>query len=292
MAKPVIYFHVGYARAESTFLQKMVFPALDGLQYIQHRNFRALASAKDRFKGEKVLISHEADGNIFDRCDKAWETFGSQIVISVRRHDILAESAYRIDVKNGHTYRFPDFLDIKDDQGVRKIKDWTYLNILEYAEKLTGKKPLLLIFEDYINDPGFYLDTLCAYLGCDIDRAKLGHMPPHNIYSDKQLRLRRQFSQRYLSPKASKKRLINNSLESLTKWEKLKRKFIVSTSKVFMLVARLLPASLLDDEPLIDEQHSQPLRDFFAPDWAACFEFVEQQSMRLNVARNKEVTWN
>ena len=64
MAKPVIYFHVGYARAESTFLQKVVFPALDGLQYIQHRNFRALASAKDRFKGEKVLISHEADGNI------------------------------------------------------------------------------------------------------------------------------------------------------------------------------------------------------------------------------------
>lgn len=291
MAKPVSYFHVGYARAASTFLQKTVFPALVGLQYIPRNNFRVRESEKRRFKQDKILMSREAGEYIFDRCDKVWQTFESKIIVSVRRHDVLAESTYRLYTKNGHTFRFADFLDINDDQGVRKIKDWTYLNVLEYAEKLTGEKPLLLIFEDYINDPNFYIDTLCAYLGCDIDRAKLSDKPVHKSYSDKQLRLRRQFTQRFLSPVESKKRLLSKDIENYNKWNNFKDTAVIRMSGILMRMARFLPSSLLDDEPLIDSKHSNAIREFFAPDWAACFDFVEQQSERLKVTRNKEVVW-
>ena len=291
MAEPITFFHVGYARAASTFLQKTVFPALTGLQYIPRNNFRVRESEKRRFNKNKVLMSREAGEYIFDRCDKVWEVFESKMIVSVRRHDKLAESTYRLYAKNGYTFRFPEFLDVKDDKGVRKIKDWTYLNVLEHAEELTGSKPLLLIFEDYINDPDFYIDSLCAYLQCNIDRSKLSDKVVHKSYSDKQLRLRRQFSQRFLSPEESWRRLVNDDLENYTPWKNLKDKMLVRISGLFMRLARFIPDSFLDEEPLLDSNHSKAIKEFFAPDWNACFDYVEKQSELLGVQRNKEVSW-
>jgi len=291
MAAAQTFFHVGYARAASTFLQKTVFPALVGLQYIPRNNFRVAEREKRRFKDDKILMSREAGEYIFDRCDKVWEIFNSKIIISVRRHDKLAESTYRLYAKNGHTFRFPDFLDPEHDAGVRKIRDWTYMNVVEYAEKLTGEKPLLLIFEDYINDPEFYIDSLCAYLGCGIDRAHLSHKPVHKSYSDKQLRLRRQFSQKYLSPEISKQRLLDTELADYTKWKNFKEKVLVRVSGIFMRLARFAPDSWLDGEPLLDAEHSRKIKQFFEPDWQQCFDYVDEQSTRLGVNRNKDISW-
>lgn len=285
------FFHVGYARAASTFLQKTVFPALDGIQYIPRNNFRVRESEKQRFRARKVLMSREAGEYIFDRCDRVWDVFRSKIIISVRRHDVLAESTYRLYAKNGHTFRYVDFLDPKDDQGVRKIRDWTYMNVVDHAERLTGTKPLLLIFEDYINDPEFYINSLCAYLDCDIDRSRLSHTPVHKSYSDKQLRLRRQFSQTYLSPQQSKQRLLNTELADYTKWKNFKEKVLVRVSGLFMRLARFAPESWLDEEPLLDSDHSEKIRVFFQPDWHRCFDYVEAQSTRLGVKRTKEIDW-
>jgi len=100
---PQTYFHVGYARAASTFLQKTVFPALSGIQYIPRNNFRVREIEKKRFKSKKILMSREAGEYIFDRCDRVKDIFGSKIIISVRRHDVLAASTYRLYAKNGHT---------------------------------------------------------------------------------------------------------------------------------------------------------------------------------------------
>jgi len=75
MSVPETFFHVGYARAASTFLQKTVFPALMGIQYIPRNNFRVRESEKKRFKDSKVLMSREAGEYIFDRCQKVHEIF-------------------------------------------------------------------------------------------------------------------------------------------------------------------------------------------------------------------------
>lgn len=285
------FFHVGYARAASTFLQKTVFPALQGLQYIPRNNFRVREREKKRFRADKILMSREAGEYIFDRCDRVKEVFGSKIIISVRRHDKLAESTYRLYAKNGHTFRFPDFLDVDKDEGVRKVRDFTYMNVVRHVEETTGEKPLLLIFEDYINDPEFYIDTLCAYLDCGINKEKLSHKPVHKSYSDKQLRLRRQFSQKYLSPQESKQRLVNTELADYTKLKNFKEKVLVRVSGIFMRLARFAPDSWLDDEALLDKAHSSKIADYFSKDWDECFSYVETQSNELGIKRNKEVTW-
>jgi hypothetical protein len=289
MSKLQTFFHVGYARAASTFLQKTIFPALTGLQYIPRNNFRVRESEKRRFKADKILMSREAGEYIYDRCDKVQQVFDSKIIISVRRHDVLAASTYRLYAKNGHTFRHHEFLDVVNNNGVRKVEDFTYMRLVKYVEEQTGSKPLLLIFEDYISDPEFYIDSVCAYLQCGIDKAKLSQRAVHKSYSDKQLRLRRQFSDKYLSAEKNKAELDNTKLEDYTRWKNLKEKVLVRVSGIFMRLARFAPDSWLDDEPLLIESHSKAIRDYFADDWAQCYEYVEQQSLELNVKRNKPV---
>lgn len=289
MSKLQTFFHVGYARAASTFLQKTIFPALTGLQYIPRNNFRVRESEKRRFKADKILMSREAGEYIYDRCDKVQQVFDSKIIISVRRHDVLAASTYRLYAKNGHTFRHHEFLDVVNNNGVRKVEDFTYMRLVKYVEEQTGSKPLLLIFEDYISDPEFYIDSVCAYLQCGIDKAKLSQRAVHKSYSDKQLRLRRQFSDKYLSAEKNKAELDNTKLEDYTRWKNLKEKVLVRVSGIFMRLARFAPDSWLDDEPLLIESHSKAIRDYFADDWAQCYEYVEQQSLELNVKRNRPV---
>ena len=69
MSERQTYFHIGYARAASTFLQKAVFPALTGIQYIPRNRFRVRESEKQRFKDNKILMSREAGRRIYQRCD-------------------------------------------------------------------------------------------------------------------------------------------------------------------------------------------------------------------------------
>lgn len=286
---PQTYFHVGYARAASTFLQKTVFPALQGIQYIPRNNFRVREKEKKRFKQNKILMSREAGEFIYDRCDKVKEIFASKIIVSVRRHDVLAASTYRLYAKNGHTFRHNEFLDVDNNQGVRKLEDFNYMNLLNHIEETTGEKPLLLIFEDFISDQKFYIDSLCAFLECDIDRSKLTKKAVHKSYTDKQLRLRRQFSDKYLSPERNRAQLAKVTAESKFGFSKFKDKLIVHSAGWFMRLAKFAPDSWLNDEPLLIDSHSKAIKDYFADDWAACYEYVEKQSSELGVSRNTPV---
>lgn len=267
-------------------MQKTVFPALTGLQYIPRNNFRVRESEKKRFKADKILMSREAGEYIVDRCDRVKDVFGSKIIISVRRHDALAASTYRLYVKNGNTFRFTQFLDIDNNKGVRKLEDFTYMNLVQHIERTTGTKPLLLIFEDYINDPDFYIDTLCAYMQCGVDKSKLSQKAVHKSYTDKQLRIRRQLADKYLPQEQNKAALDQSHIGDFTKLKSMKDNFMIRISGLFMRLARFAPDSWLNDEPLIDQAHMQRVRDHFADDWVACYEYVEQQSIELGIGRN------
>ena len=233
-------------------------------------------------------MSREAGEYIFDRCDRVLETFNSKIIISVRRHDRLAASTYRLYAKNGHTFRHDKFLDVVNDDGVRKLADFTYMNLVNHVEKTTGSKPLLLIFEDYLHDPQFYMESLCAFLECDYDQNKLSHRAVHKSYSDKQLRLRRQFSEKYLSRETNKANLDATSIDDFNKWSSFVDKVKIRLSGIFMRLVKFAPDSWLDDEPLLIDSHSDAIREYFASDWQACYDYVEQQSLELGVKRYKE----
>ena len=280
------YFHVGYARAASTFLQKTVFPALKGIQYIPRNRFRVREKEKKRFRAPKVLMSREAGRYIYQRTDDVKAVFNSKIMVSLRRHDTLVASSYRLQAKNGHTIRLPQFLDIENDSGVARLDEFNFMKYIQYAEQSSGEKPLVLLFEDYLADPDFYLDSLCAWLECDIDRSAITHKPVHKSYSDKQLRLRRQFSDRFLDPALDHAVYRSETLADHSRWRSFKHRLVLWFTGIFMRLARFAPDSWLDDEPLMSKEYLQQIRAHYADDWAACQAYVEEQSIRLGVKRN------
>lgn len=285
MSECQTYFHVGYARAASTFLQKTVFPALTGIQYIPRNRFRVRESEKKRFRADKILMSREAGEFIYQRCDDVRRIFNSKIIISLRRQDALASSLYRLQAKNGHTIRFSRFLDLENNQGTQKIEEFEYMRLIRYLEEKYGEPPLVLIFEDYLSDPDFYIQTLCRFLDCGVDSEKLDHRPVHKSYSDKQLRLRRQLSDLFISQERDYQRMSGMTLESHNWGYTIRHRFVLWFTGIFMRLARFAPDSWLNDEPLIEEGQLQKVRDYYASDWQACRDYVEEQSRRLGVQR-------
>ncbi|MEO0369021.1 MAG: hypothetical protein AAF197_09590 [Pseudomonadota bacterium] len=285
MANRQTFFHVGYARAASTFLQKIVFPALRGIQYVPRNRFRVREKEKKRFREDKILMSREAGQYIYERTDDVKRIFGSKILISLRRHDALAASTYRLQAKNGHTLRFKQFLDVENDQGVWKIADFEYMALINYIIEKYDEKPLVLLFEDYLAHPDYYIDTLCKWLDCDIERSALSKKAVHGSYSDKQLRLRRQFSERFLDASHDHERYSSETLASHTPWRAFKHRCVLWFTGIFMRLARFAPDSWLNDEPLIEERDLQEVREFYTEDWQKCLDYVAEQSERIGVPR-------
>ena len=277
------YFHVGYARAASTFLQKAVFPALTGLQYIPRNRFRVRESEKKRFKSNKILMSREAGQRIFGRCDDVYRIFNSRVIISLRRHDSLIASNYRLHVKRGHSTRFDKYLDLEHDQGIWKLEELEFMRLIRHVEEATGEKPIVLIFEDYIRDPDYYLASLCASLGCGLDEQKLSHKPVHKSYNDKQLRLRRQFADKFKGNERDQKTPEVSSSSDNKVWAWLKRRSLLWVSAIFMRIVKFAPDSWLSDEPLIDRDRLIQIREKFQADWQACEQYVAQQNQALGI---------
>jgi len=256
-----------------------------GIQYIPRNRFRVRESEKKRFNSDKILMSREAGKRIFSRCDEAWEVFNSRIIISLRRHDTLVASNYRLHIKRGHSTRFAQYLDLDNDHGVWKKEQFKYMDLIEHVEKTTGQKPIVLIFEDYITDPDYYIRLLCAGLECDIDQKILSHKPVHKSYTDKQLRLRRQCAE-FFGNRDFDQNLPENTTEKHGRFlQYTKRRLMLWSSALFMLAAKITPESWVSDEELIDKTHLAKIKEFYQDDWQACIEYVEQQANELSVTR-------
>lgn len=286
MSERQTYFHIGYARAASTFLQKAVFPALTGIQYIPRNRFRVRESEKKRFTHDKVLMSREAGRRIFSRCDDVWQTFNSRIVISLRRHDALVASNYRLHIKRGHSTRFEQYLDLENDQGVWKTDQFDYMRLIQHVEKTTGQKPIVLIFEDYIADPDYYIALLCAALDCGIDRQALSHKPVHKSYTDKQLRLRRQCAA-YVGNRDFDQNLPHNTSGKHGRvMQYVIRRLMLWSSALFMLGAKFIPESWVKDKELIDKARLAEIREHYKSDWLACEQYVAAQAADLGISKS------
>lgn len=286
MSERQTFFHVGYARAASTFLQKAVFPALTNLQYIPRNRFRVREREKKRFQADKILMSREAGKHIVERCDRVHEIFGSKIVISLRRQDTLAASNYRLHTKKGHTVRFEQYLDLENDDGFWKRDEFRYMKLINHVEKSTGQKPIVLIFEDYINDPKFYLKLLCAALGCGIDSNAIGTDIVHKSYSDKQLRLRRQVADWFANKNNPDEHLKNKTPQGDSVANFFRYRALLWSSAIFMRLANYAPTSWLSDEPLIQPERLKQVKEYYAEDWQACINYVKDQALELGVTRN------
>ncbi len=265
-----IFFHVGLGKTGTKFLQDQVFPYFRDIEYI-HRNYRYKRAPQIiKFgKSDRYLVSREFDQQFEREVSKFAKSFpDTTIIIVFRRQDQWIASQYRRFVKNGHFIPFEEFFDVKNDRGLFKKTDLTYMRYLEIIERHFTKEPLILLYQDLVDDPMGFIDKIAERVGVSYDNSKINLKRKHTSYSEKQLKVLRSVG-KFVNVKKDESGGIFKTMLS---------RFYTNTIRYNTLyLAKYLPDSMVDDDPLIPAEQLREVREYFEDDWNAILKTVSGQ---------------
>jgi hypothetical protein len=266
-----IFFHVGLARAASTYLQHKVFPHFKGVHYIPPNHYRRYQDIIAATTAPKYLVSREFDQRLESESRKFAHVFPeARIILVLRSSESWIASRYRQLVKNGYALSFPEFFDIEHDTGLWKLSDasmWTKIKIIETSFR---HNPLVLFQEDLATAPFAFFDMLARFMDSAYDRERISLKPFHTSYSDKQLTVMLRVSKYVFSM---------HPTHGHTRWSQwVRRRMRLVACYGILYPAALVPAALVLRQPLIAPQTLEKIKDFFAEDWHRCQEYALQHN--------------
>lgn len=264
---PEIYFHVGLGKTGTTFLQYQVFTELKGIQYIQRTRYKKAKTIIAKGKSSKYLVSREFDQQFEKEIKDFASTYPNTTAIMVlRRHDSWIASQYRRAIKNGFTYTFNEFIDLKNDNGFFKIKDLTYYNMILLLEKHFTKKPIVLLYDDMKNDPKKFITYLCEQMDASINVEQLNLKPKHPSYNEKQLTAIFWLSKRV---NIKKERVFKNEIAHI-----FHRLYLSVWRYGTLYLAKMLPISWFSQEILPTRENLLMVKKHFEVDWEFCVKYI------------------
>ncbi len=270
-----IFLHTGLAKTGTKFLQHKFFPKLEGVNYIPKNKYHKAFALIEKSKARKILVSQEFDQQFDDELKKWAEIYPqTKIIIVFRRQDSWFASEYRRFVKNGFQGSFTDFIDLRSDKGYFKIKDGLYMPKIRLAEKLFKNPPLVLIYEEFKNEPMKFLKKISLFLGAEFNAGKLDFSPKHKSYEEKQLKLMQKLAPRF-----------GVGLIKYDDNNRLKRFFQRLGQMIpryaILYGAFLVPDKFLPAEPLIPKNELDEIRNFYGDDWQKTLQYAAESQKKL-----------
>ncbi len=264
---PEIYFHVGLGKTGTTFLQYQVFTQLKGIKYIQRTQYKNAKKIIAQGGANKYLVSREFDQQLESEVRKFAATYPNTTAIIVfRRHDTWLASQYRRAIKNGFTYTFNEFIDLKNDTGFFKIKDLTYYDMILLLEKYFTKKPIVLFYEDMKSDPKTFINHLCKKIGARVNVEQLNLNPKHQSYTKQQLKAMYWLSKRI---NLKKERIFKSEVVHF-----LHRLYLSIWRYGTLYVAKMLPKRWFSQEILPTRENLLMVKNYFEVDWELCKNYI------------------
>jgi hypothetical protein len=268
-------------KTASTWLQHRFFPRLEGVYNVPRRHYRRYPEVIGRGEHANYVVSREFDRQFEREVTRFAGHFphaGSVLIL--RRHDGYVASQYRRFIKNANYAEFRDFLDLDHDRGVWKQDEIRYLPLLRLLESLFERPPLVLFHQELIDDPHRVLGAMAEYAGATYRREEIDLGRVHPSHSEKQLKVMRAITRRL--PWRPRPRPENR----LLRWLQVRTRLL--TVHVALGAARLVPAGLMDREPLIPPDQLLRIREFYASDWEACRAYAaESNSLALGRRRGE-----
>lgn len=262
-----IYFHVGLGKTGSTFLQYNVFPEFSGVYYIQRTRYKQAIEIIKNSNHKKYFVSNEFDQQLEKEVLRFSAAFPNTTPIIVfRRHDEWIASQYRRFIKNGHTFPFNEFFNLKDDTGYFKIKDLLFFDMINLLERHFTKPPLVLFYEDMKKQPQEFIKKIAGVMSASYNIDKINLKPKHTSYNTKQLKAIKWMATKF---DLRKRKTVNNWL--LRYFNKL---YFGTLRYTVLYSAKLLPENWFEQQPLINPLELENVRIYFKEDWSRCKEYI------------------
>lgn len=277
--QPLVFYHAGLGKVASTYLQKRVFPALDGICYIHRNRFRTHRRVIGRNEHDRYLLSREC-GKYLDRRLKEISSIypNARVLMFFRRHDEWIASHYRRYVKNGGHRPLEDYLDLDTDAGIWKRDQLVYMDMIDRVERYFGRGPFVLTYDRMRNDPSDFNRRLCEHLGARIDPTRLGSSPVHRSYPvDRLIRLRRLNRQLGLADP--------EDTASERRKTRLNRRLALYRSYLLLGAASLVRDPAVAGDELTPAKTLIAIRRHFADDWQSLLDYEASQFEDRGIAR-------
>lgn len=267
--RPDVYFHVGLGKVASKYLQYFVFPKFKNIRYIPTTRFYKCIPEIRKGKYPSYLVSREFD-NQFEREVRkfAAEFPDAHPILLLRRHDDWIASQYRRAAKNGFIRPFNEFIDLEKNTGRFNRESLDFFGKIKLLEELYSNKPLVLIYDDLLNDRWSFLDKIARYCNATYDREQIPFKAKHTSYTEKQIRFM-QWVSKYIpfqNPNYSKTGII-----------KFFQRIPVMLYRYSILyTAIIIPKKWLEKGPLIPPEDLARIREATKEDWDKCLEYVRK----------------
>jgi hypothetical protein len=259
-----LYFHVGLSKTGSTYVQNKFFHKLKGIKYIHTSKFYAYDKIIVECKENKLLFSREFDRQFEREVSKLAAKYPhAKIIVVLRSTEQWIASQYRRYVKNGGYAHFEDFIDIRDDKGIWKIKDAYFFPNLIYLKENFVNPPLVLFYEELKQDPHAFFMKIVNYTETNYNKEQISLSAKHKSYSDKQLLFVRNITQKLKIEDHYKR------TDAKLSWFTYRRRWLVLHLALYL--AKLIPLKYKTE--LIPINLLSEYKEFYKEDWNKCLEF-------------------
>ncbi len=162
--KSRIYFHLGLPKTASTYLQKTVFPQLQGVVFHKKHDFRkykGIASDDPHIH----LFSSEMDIGIEDELKRIKNIHPmASVMIVFRSHYSWILSKYKYSIRKWNHLRMAEYYSSTDDKLLKVPTDY-YRGIIELADELFDGRVLVMNYHLLKSDPGFIEGSIQDFIG-------------------------------------------------------------------------------------------------------------------------------
>ncbi len=268
--KNKVYFHLGYPKVASTFLQKEIFPHLSNVKFHKKHRFSRYKELDPGHLRENHLFSSEKDYNLEEAADDIIEHITqAKFILFLRRHDKWILSRYKYYIRKHGSKEFHEFFDLKDNKGIWKHEDLFYRNKIAHLEKISQHPPLILTLDALKNKPEQVFTKIEEYTGSKISEKANKDNVINRAFSLKQLLILRKFNRLYPYKK------LNTPVRILDKIHYRYRQYILHIVAFF---SHLVPWTLIKKRELVDPSFLEEVRKYYEQDWKYCVEYVKKKN--------------
>lgn len=254
-----IFFHTGLERTATTFLQKNVFPKIQGLTYVPKKRFFHFLESNSDYPPGKYLVTHE-----FNMGYKEMITAFSQNVqgdvyplLMLRKPSAWLYSQYKRLLKIGETSTISSFFDPENLKSSDLNHDaLNYLEKIHHLEDTFGNKPKVIIYDQLKEKPQDLVTEIADWMGADLDANEIDFSPRHVSYSEKQLKFFLWICQN-----------IENDFIKDKKWFRYP----------MLHLARLVPERFYEHVEWPTSNYFLTIDEMYREDWKRCLEYAQKK---------------